>query len=54
MYPKEEYDIGDVVLKVENLNCNIAKDVSFEVRKGEVLGLFGLIGSGRNEAVEGI
>jgi ABC-type sugar transport system ATPase subunit len=54
MYPKEDYEIGETVLKVENLNCNIARDISFEVKKGEVLGLFGLIGSGRDETVEGI
>ena len=54
MYPKEDYEIGETVLKVENLNCNIARDISFEVKRGEVLGLFGLIGSGRDETVEGI
>lgn len=54
MYPKEEYVIGETVLKIEGLNCNIAKDISFELRRGEILGLFGLIGSGRTETVEGI
>jgi len=52
MYPKEELDIGEVVFEAENVVCEIAKDVSFNVRKGEVLGLFGLLGSGRTEAVE--
>jgi len=54
MYPKEEYEIGETVLEIKNLNCNIAKDISFKLRRGEVLGLFGLIGSGRTETVEGI
>jgi len=54
MYPKEDNDIGESVLKVENLTCHIAKDISFEVKRGEVLGLFGLVGSGRVEAVEGL
>ncbi|MDX1358626.1 MAG: sugar ABC transporter ATP-binding protein, partial [Clostridia bacterium] len=54
MYPKEETTIGEPVLKVKNLNCDIAKDISFELRKGEILGLFGLVGSGRTETVEGI
>lgn len=54
MYPKEETEIGEVVLKVEGLTCGIAKDVSFEARKGEIVGLFGLEGSGRIEAVEGL
>ena len=40
MYPKEESTIGELVLKVENLTCDIAKDVSFELHKGEVLGFY--------------
>lgn len=54
MYPKELAEIGDVVLEVKNLTCQIANDVSFSVRRGEILGLFGLLGSGRTEAVEGL
>lgn len=54
MYPKEEATIGEVVLKVENLTCDIAKDISFELHKGEVLGFYGLVGSGRTEIVEGL
>ena len=54
MYPKEETEIGEEVLRVENLSCHIAKNVSFNVRKGEILGFFGLVGSGRVEAVEGL
>jgi ABC-type sugar transport system ATPase subunit len=54
MYPKTETAIGETILKVENLSCQIAKNVSFELRRGEVLGLFGLEGSGRVETVEGL
>jgi ABC-type sugar transport system ATPase subunit len=54
MYPKEDPQIGDEVLRVENLSCNIAEDISFYVRRGEILGLFGLVGSGCVEAVEGV
>ncbi|MCK5249151.1 MAG: sugar ABC transporter ATP-binding protein [Spirochaetaceae bacterium] len=54
MYPKELTEIGDEVLRVENLSCHRAKNASFNVRKGEILGLFGLVGSGRVEAIEGI
>jgi ABC-type sugar transport system ATPase subunit len=54
MYPKEDTQIGDEVLRVENLSCNIAEDISFYVRRGEILGLFGLVGSGCVEAVEGV
>ncbi len=46
---------GDVVLAVENL-CSEGKlkDVSFKVRKGEVLGFGGLVGSGRSELMRAI
>ncbi|MEG2575000.1 MAG: sugar ABC transporter ATP-binding protein [Christensenella sp.] len=54
MYPKVEAEIGETILEVKHLDCEIAHDISFSVRKGEILGLFGLLGSGRTEAVEGI
>ena len=54
MYPKEQTNITGEVLRVENLSCQIANKVSFDVRKGEILGLFGLVGSGRVEAIEGL
>ena len=38
-----------VVLKIEHLNSDSVKDVSFEVRKGEILGFAGLMGAGRTE-----
>lgn len=38
-----------VVLKVENLSSKDVKGVSFELRKGEILGFAGLLGSGRTE-----
>ena len=41
---------GDAVLKVENLGItNLFKDISFEVYPGEVVGVTGLLGSGRSE-----
>jgi methyl-galactoside transport system ATP-binding protein len=50
-YPPKTNKIGDELLKVENLSCVYAKlsDVSFTARKGEVLGIAGLDGSGRTE-----
>jgi ABC-type sugar transport system ATPase subunit len=54
MYPKEELPIGDEVLRVEHLSCGCAMDISLSVRKGEILGLYGLVGSGCVETVEGI
>jgi len=55
MYPKPEVEIGEEVLRVENLTrTGYFKDVSFSVRKGEILGLTGLVGAGRTETVQTI
>jgi len=54
MYPKTDVPKGDVVLRLDKLNANRVHDVSFEVRAGEIVGLFGLMGSGRTEIVETI
>jgi ribose transport system ATP-binding protein len=43
---------GEVVLDVRNLHGNGLSDVSFQIRRGEVLGLAGLIGAGRTELAE--
>lgn len=39
-------EIGEIALKVENLSTDFLKDISFELHEGEVLGLYGLVGSG--------
>jgi ribose transport system ATP-binding protein len=47
------HELGDVALEVRGLSCgNMFKDVSFEVRRGEVLGFYGLVGAGRTEIAE--
>ncbi|RYG46560.1 L-arabinose ABC transporter ATP-binding protein AraG [bacterium] len=44
--------IGETVLKVENLQGpGLKEPVSFEVKKGEIVGLFGLVGAGRTETL---
>ncbi|MDQ0456466.1 sugar ABC transporter ATP-binding protein [Rhizobium paknamense] len=53
MFPKEEVPIGDVVLSVKNLTLDgVFRDVSFDLRAGEILGLAGLVGSGRSNVAE--
>jgi len=49
-FPPRNVEIGEEILKVENLNSNdFLKDISFSLRKGEILGFAGLVGSGRTE-----
>lgn len=53
--PKHEPDVdAPVVLSVRNLVAPGVKDVSFELRRGEILGFAGLIGSGRTAVAEAI
>lgn len=49
MYPKEVCQPGEVVMKANALSNSKLKDVSFEIRKGEILGVYGLMGSGHIE-----
>lgn len=55
LYPHEQLDPGEVVLSVSNLGtAGRFKDISFEVRAGEVVGLAGLVGAGRTEVARAI
>ncbi len=55
LFPKTEHKIGDVVLEVNDLtNPAYFRNVSFNVRKGEIVALAGLVGSGRSEIARSI
>ncbi|WP_113265383.1 sugar ABC transporter ATP-binding protein [Agrobacterium cavarae] len=56
LYPaKREPDVDEqIVLNVKGFSTGYVKDASFELRKGEILGFSGLIGSGRTELMEAI
>lgn len=62
MYPQRNAKIGEVMLRVENLcvehpyiqNRHLLRNISFDVRSGEVLGLAGLVGAGRTEVVSAL
>lgn len=53
MYKIRRVEHGKVVLKVENLSRGKAfQNISFDVKQGEIFGMFGLVGSGRTEIVK--
>jgi ribose transport system ATP-binding protein len=55
MFPQRNAEIGDVVLSVEHFNASkTIRDVSFQVRAGEILGISGLVGAGRTEMMRAV
>ncbi|MDO9085277.1 MAG: sugar ABC transporter ATP-binding protein [Anaerolineaceae bacterium] len=48
-YPQRSVALSDIVLEVKNLSSNGNEDISFTLQKGEILGVAGLVGSGRTE-----
>lgn len=55
IYPVREPKMGEVVLKVDGLTLDKKfHDIGFELHKGEILGIGGLMGAGRTEVVETI
>ncbi len=61
IFPKPHHELGEVALSVENITTidpdsgrMLVDNVSFEVRKGEVLGIAGLMGAGRSELLMSI
>jgi rhamnose transport system ATP-binding protein len=55
LFPKMEVERGEVVLKVEDLTrLGMFQDVSFELHKGEILGMAGLVGAMRTDVARAI
>ena len=62
IFPEPDHELGDVVLEVKGLTAfsidvaskRVVDNVSFHVRKGEVLGIAGLMGAGRSELLMSI
>lgn len=53
-FPEKINTVEDVLLEVENINTNKLSNISFNLHKGEILGLVGLVGAGRTEIVRAI
>ncbi len=55
IFHKEEAEIGEVILSVRNLSlAGKFRDISFDLKRGEILGVAGLMGAGRTEVMESI
>lgn len=54
-YPKKDVAIGETLLEVSNL-CHTTEfaNISFSLKKGEILGVYGLVGSGRTEVMQAL
>ena len=53
LFPKQEARIGEPLLRVENLaRAGEFEDISFSLRRGEILGIYGLVGAGRTELAQ--
>jgi len=53
-YPERPRCVGETLLEVHSLNTNKLHNISFELKRGEILGLVGLVGAGRTEIVRAI
>ena len=51
-YPARNHEPGEIVLEAKNLTGNSVENISFTLRRGEILGFAGLVGCGRTETAE--
>ncbi len=55
VYPEKKNKVGEVILEADHIsNGKEVKDVSFSLRKGEILGFAGLVGAGRTETLKAV
>jgi rhamnose transport system ATP-binding protein len=55
LFPKQDVQAGEVILKIDQLSrAGSFHDVSFELRRGEILGMAGLVGAGRTNVAQAI
>ena len=56
LFPKEHVDLGDVLISVQGLTRadGAVRDISFDIHRGEIVGLAGLMGAGRTEVLEAV
>ena len=52
MYPVGKRELGDVVFEIKNLGDGFLNDISINVRRHEIVGLYGLMGSGCSEVLQ--
>ena len=53
-FPERPKCVGETLMKVRNINTKKLKNISFELRRGEILGFVGLVGAGRTEIIRAI
>ncbi|MCS5422954.1 MULTISPECIES: ribose ABC transporter ATP-binding protein RbsA [Psychrilyobacter] len=53
-FPRIDTELGEVSLRVEDLNGEVTKDINFSLQRGEILGIAGLMGAGRTELAKTI
>ena len=54
-YPRSGVEPGEVILSARNIKMGkVLKDISFDLRRGEILGVAGLVGAGRTELMQAI